>query len=221
MKKVNSNFFAKITLVNIIQELFFKLINMKKIFSILVLVSISFSWVFAFSDAENIRAANYLAKKTFIKDFTVKPENYRVDDNITRKEAMKIISNVAYLKVENECTWKYKDVIDDWGCKYIEAALKAWFVNPWEKFRPDDNITKAEVMKLLFKARNLDKKVNTWIWQEDYMNTAFSLWLLDAKEVEYNLEAKRWWIFVVIARTFTDYINDKNFILYSDEVKIK
>jgi hypothetical protein len=38
---------------------------------------------------------------------------------------MKIIANVAFLKVENNCEKKFKDVIDDWGCKYIEAALKA------------------------------------------------------------------------------------------------
>lgn len=194
---------------------------MKKLLSIIILLSVTFSSVFAFTDQEQITAANYLAWKSYIKDYSSNAKEYRIWDNITRKEAMKIIVNVAGLKVETTCLSSFKDVSDDWWCKYIEAALKAWFIKQSDKFRPDDNITKAEFMKLLFKARNLEKKYNSWIWQEDYMNTAFDLSLTDETAKDYNSDALRWWIFVVIARSFSDYKNNPNFILYSDEVKIK
>ncbi len=193
---------------------------MKKLLSVIALLSISFSWVFALTEGEQYNSANYLAAKSFIKDFSKTPVEYRVWDNITRKEAMKIIVNVAYLKVENNCEKKFKDVWDDWGCKYIEAALKAWFITQADKFRPDDNITVSEVLKLIFKARNLDRKFNTWDWVNDYVNSAKELKLIN-EPIDWKTDAKRGWIFVVIAKTF-DYLNDKNFILfYSDEVKIK
>lgn len=193
---------------------------MKKLLSMIALLSITFSSTFAFTETEQYNAANYLASKTYIKDYSSTPKEYRIGDNITRKEAMKIIANVAFLKVENTCAWKYKDVQDDWGCKYIEAALKAWFISQADKFRPDDNITNAEVLKLIFKARNLDRKFNTWEWAKDYVNSAIELKLIDQSNSEWNTDAKRGWIFVVIAKTF-DYMNDKNFILYSWEVKVK
>lgn len=193
---------------------------MKKLLSIVILLSITFSWVFALTESEQYKSANYLAMKTFIKDFSKTPSEYRINDNITRKEAMKIIANIWYLKFENKCIGKFKDVEDDWGCKYIEAALTAWFISQTDKFRPNDNITVAEVLKLIFKARNLDRKFNTWDWVKDYVNSAYELKLTDW-DIEWNTDAKRWWIFVVIAKSF-DYLNDKNFILfYSNEADIK
>nr|MDD3719799.1 S-layer homology domain-containing protein [Candidatus Gracilibacteria bacterium] len=194
---------------------------MRKLLAILTLLTITFTSVFAFTDQEQFRAANYLASKSFIKDYHTNVKEYRIGDSITRKESMKILANVAALKVETTCLSSFKDVSDDWGCKYIEAALKAGFIKQSDKFRPDDNITKAEVMKLLFKARNLEKKYNTGIWQEDYMNSAFNYGLTDETAKDYNSDAVRGWLFVVISRSFTDYLNDKNYILYSDEVKVK
>lgn len=193
---------------------------MKKFLSVLALLSITFTSVFALTESEQLNSANYLASKSFIKDFSKTPSDYRINDKITRKEAMKIIANVAYLKVENTCAWSFKDVEDDWGCKYIEAALKAWFISQTSTFRPNDNITTSEVLKLIFKARNLDRKFNTWDWVKDYVNSAYELKLING-DVEWTSDAKRWFIFVVIAKSF-DYLNDKNFILfYSDEVKVK
>ncbi len=192
---------------------------MKKLLSIIALLSLSFTSVFAFTEAEQHNSANYLASKFFIKDYSSSLKEYRINDNITRKEAMKIIANVAFLKVENNCEKKFSDVEDDWGCKYIEAALKAWFISANATFRPNDNITISEVLKLIFKARNLDRKFNTGDWVKDYVNSAYELKLING-DVEWTIDAKRWFIFVVIAKTF-DYLNDKNFILYSDEVNVK
>ena len=193
---------------------------MRKILWLIILLSVTFSGVFAFSELDQYNSANYLAKKWFIKDLSKTPLEYRIKDNITRKEAMKIIANVAYLKVDNTCASKFKDVTDDWGCKYIEAALKAGFISQADKFRPDDNITVSEVLKLIFKARNLDRKFNTWDWVKDYVNSANELKLIDG-DVDWTTDAKRGFIFVVIAKTF-DYLNDKNYILfYSREADIK
>ncbi len=193
---------------------------MKKLLSLIALLSISFTSVHAFTEPEQFGAANYLASKSFINDSSKKPNEYRIGDNITRKEAMKIVANVAFLKVENTCEKKFKDVEDDWGCKYIEAALKAWFISANATFRPNDNITVSEVLKLIFKARNLDRKFNTGDWGKDYVNSAYELKLING-DVEWTIDAKRWFIFVVIAKTFSDYLDYRNFILYSDEVKVK
>ncbi len=194
---------------------------MKKLLSIIAIFAMTIVSVFALSESEQIKSWNFLASKNFIKDSSSSPKDYRISDNITRKETMKIIANVAYLKTENNCVWSFKDVVDDWGCKYIEAALKAWIISKNDKFRPDDNVTKAEFLKLLFKARNLDKKYNTWVWQEDYMKSAYELWLIDDIASNYNSDAKRWRIFVAVAKTFPDYNEFLKSSFYSDEVKIK
>lgn len=99
------------------------------------------------------------------------------DKTISREEAMKMLiktSLINLLTVENssfsDSNW--------WAKNYIETAYKAWIIswqNIWWKliFRPQDNITRAEVTKIIVKIislswnqtikQNITTEVNTVI----------------------------------------------------------
>ncbi|NUJ97894.1 S-layer homology domain-containing protein [Candidatus Gracilibacteria bacterium] len=191
---------------------------MKKIFVFFFILTFGlFSTSYAEENNE-IVSANFLASKGFISDNSNNPTNYRLNETITRKEMIKIVVKVAGLEVEEKCEKKFSDVSEDWGCKYIESALKAGFISFNNGvFRPDENITKTESLKLVFKARGIQKLYNTSHWQEDYMKTAFDLGLITAQYSDYNTNAFRGWIFIVIAKTYEDIKNT----IYSDEANIQ
>ena len=199
--------------------------KLKKIFSLSVLISFIISpSIYALSLSEELEkelsASNYLAELGIIKDVAkdiditwteyeliwwwetlAVIDAYRLSDTITRKETMKIVMKLSGLTVEESCEWKFKDVPNDWWCKYIESALKAWFIAENDNFRPDDNITKTESMKLVLKAKWLEKTRSTLNRQEDYMETAYEYGIIDKKYYNFNADAKRWWIFVITTAT--------------------
>ncbi len=172
---------------------------MKKLFLCIILFWLSINLANALSESEQINAANFLATKQIINDFSGATDQYKINDNISRKEVMKIIMNIAKLKLLDTCEWKFKDVENDWGCKYIEKALNDGYVEKWVYFRPDDSITISETLKLIFKAKKIEKKYNTWDWWKDYINSAYDLWWIYDKDIDWNLEAKRWFIFLTLA----------------------
>lgn len=179
---------------------------MKKILYVFLILWFFVSSTNAYTQAE-LDAANYISSKWIIKDNSSNQSDYRLDDSITRKETMKIVMNMSSTKVEDKCEWKFSDVVNDWWCKYIESALENGFIASNASFRPDDNITKTEAMKLIFKARGIEKTANTWDWQADYMETAFAKWLIDTRYNDFNADATRWWIFLVSRHAF-DYSKD-------------
>lgn len=171
-----------------------------------------FSFSFAFSAGKNeIETANFLAWKSIIADNSNSPSLYRVNDTITRKETMKIVMKLSWLTIEDKCEWKFSDVLNDWWCKYIEAWLKAWFITQNEFFRPNDNITKTESMKLILKAKWIKKIQETEEWQKDYMETAYKYWIIDTKYYNYDIDSKRGWIFITATLT----------IEKEEEIKVK
>jgi hypothetical protein len=175
-------------------------------------------WLFQ----EEVEKANFLANNGIIKDNSNNPDDYRLWDNITRKETMKIVMKLSWLDIEDKCEWKFDDVINDWGCKYIEAGLKAWFIASNINFRPNDNITKTESMKLVLKARWIEKTIETEKWQEDYMKTAYEYWIIDEEYYDFDSKALRWWIFKIAVETIEKEkeIKEKQDKIYSDEVTL-
>ena len=144
-------------------------------------------------------------------------EHYRLWDTITRKEVAKIVVKIAGGEPAEKCEWKFKDVETDWGCKYVEWMLEKWYIKQAENFRPNDNITKSEAIKLLFKARGINKIYNSDNWQKDYAMTANDLGL-SAMYTDYNANALRGWIFIIASKSYDDYktlIEDTP--VYSDE----
>lgn len=130
-------------------------------------------------------------------------DDYRLEDTITRKEMMKIVMNLSWWDVPDLCSGIFPDVVNDWGCKYIEEALYQDFIAPNETFRPNDTITKAESMKLVLKSRAIEKSQNTNDWQADYMETAYTNGLISEKYSDHNDQATRGWIFSVSAKEKT------------------
>lgn len=173
----------------------------KKSMTAFILVLFSLSSVF-WATQKEIETANFLAWKDIIKDYSSDTIAYRLDDTITRRETMKIVMKLSWITIEDKCEEKFDDVKNgDWGCKYVEAALDAWFIAENDNFRPDDNITKTESMKLVLKAKSINKSQKTDNWQEDYMETAFKYGIIETKYSDYNADAKRWWIFTIATAT--------------------
>ncbi len=153
------------------------------------------------------KASEFLASKKIIESHSLSPISYNLDANISRKEVMKVISNASGIIVKDYCNEVFIDVQDDWGCKYIESALDNEYIAWNEKFRPNDNITKTEALKLIFKAREIEKSYETSSWQEDYISTALYIGLIDEKYWDYNSIASRGWIFLVLGKTYSNFEN--------------
>lgn len=122
------------------------------------IVALSFSFLaisstFAYT-AEQLDGANFMASSKYIVDYSTTPEKFRLDDSITRKEMMKIIANIAGADLTKAtCNGTFSDVkTDDWGCKYIEWGIGNVIAKN-ATFRPNDNISKAEALKMIFKVK--------------------------------------------------------------------
>ena len=176
----------------------------KKIWTIVALIAISMGNVSAATDLES---AKTLASQGVIKSGSTAAD-FGLSNTITRKEMMKIVMNLSGKNVPDTCNGSFGDVTNDWGCKYIEIALKNGFVAANANFRPNDSISKAESMKLILKAKGIDKAYNTTDWQADYMNTALDNGLISAAYSDHTTSALRGWIFSVAAAD-ADKMEDK------------
>lgn len=155
--------------------------------------------------SETRRAAEFLASKKIIESKSLMPDQYFLENGISRKEFSKIMMNISGKEIVSECQGSFWDVPNDWSCKYIESALKEGFIVAAPTFRPNDSITQTEAIKLILQARNIEKRYNTSSWQQDYISTAYYLWLIDEKFSDYNITASRGWIFQLSARTYSDF----------------
>ncbi|MDA9128923.1 S-layer homology domain-containing protein [Candidatus Gracilibacteria bacterium] len=154
---------------------------------------------------ESRYAAEFLASKNIIESQSLSPVNYQLENTITRKEMMKIIANISDIELSTNCSGIFQDVVDDWGCKYIEGALNSGFVAQNQNFRPDATLTQAEALKLIFQARGLERRYQTNSWQQDYISSALYLGYIDEKPTEFNAPATRSWIFLATAKTYNEY----------------
>lgn len=152
--------------------------------------------------------AEFLASKGYINVKSFNPDKYNLEATITRKEVMKLISGLWNLELSESCQGIFADVADDWGCKHIEAALLSEYISSNQGFRPNDTLTRSEALKLIFKARGIQKRYETNNWQEDYISSAYYLGYIDQKFSQYNESATRGWFFSVAAKTFKEFSND-------------
>jgi len=136
---------------------------------------------------------------------------YRLWDAITRQEVMKIIAKISEETMVDTCRWDFDDVKTWWGCKYIEWALDKWYIAKNSTFRPNDNITKTEAMKLILKVKGISKVTETDNWQKDYADTALEYDIVEEAYSDYNADAYRGWLFVIATAT----------IEKEEEIKVK
>ncbi len=151
-----------------------------------------------------IFAANFLATKWVIEDHSSDTSLYKVYENISRREMLKIMMNLSELIVVDRCNGQFKDLdASDWGCKYAEAAADVWFIAKNEYFRPDDNVTQIEALKMIMQAKNI-VKIEVSDWRAGYSEWAVEAGLILSPTLDYDAFAQRWWIFRVSSKTFPD-----------------
>lgn len=157
--------------------------------------------------ASELESAQKLASMGVIKSGTT-ASDFGLSNTITRKEMMKIVMNLSGKNVPDTCNGTFGDVTNDWGCKYIETALSNGYIAANANFRPDDSISKAEAMKLILKARGIDKAYDTSSWQDDYIKTALDNWLIKSAYSDHNTAALRGWIFGIGAAEASDMMKE-------------
>jgi hypothetical protein len=176
---------------------------MKKILSSLLLIFILPFTTSAISPVvdEEYEAAMFLATQGIIVNHW-SADLYELDKEIQRQATIKIVMKLSWRDVPDVCRGEFSDVdTTTWPCKYIEAALDAEYIAANDTFRPFDNITMTEAMKLVLKAKWIVKTQETSNWQEDYMLTAFEYGIIDEKYYTYDANATRGWIFQIATAT--------------------
>jgi len=142
-------------------------------------------------------AANSLSSLWIIVDQSGTPEAYNLGATITRREILKVMINMSLVQVWNTCTGKFIDLPEsDWGCKYAEVALSRGFIAPNSFFRPDDSVSKAEALKMIFQSRGLSKDYSYEDWRVWYIAAAIQNRVLDKLYTDYNTAWTRGWIFL-------------------------
>lgn len=180
---------------------------MKKLLAIIALFSISFSAFADYDSDEMLDAANNLAQREIISDKSSNPSDYNLQDNVLRQEIGLIAMRVAKLEKKSSCGNMFKDLSasnpNDWACVHIEALVDNNLISKNEMFRPEDNITKAESLKMLIKAIGYDFEYDqnsSVSWQKQYVDFAVSKGIIDEFS-DYNVLASRGWVFKVAAHT--------------------
>ena len=109
-------------------------------------------------------AANTLAENNVIVDQSSNPSAYLLANTIQRKEALKVMMKLSGNAVsDGACTSPFGDIADsDWACKYAVAALEAGFIAANDNFRPDDNVSKIEALKMVMQARGIARDAGEW-----------------------------------------------------------
>ena len=177
---------------------------MKKIYFLApVLMAMTF-WVFAYTD-HNVESANFIATKWVINDHSQNPLDYNLDFNITRREMLKVTMKLSGKDVVDTCSGKFSDMpSSDWGCKYAEEALSQGFIAANATYRPNDNVTQIEALKMIMKAKWLERDAAD-DWRAGYVSKAQTEDIVDLGYFDYNQMATRGWIFSSSARTYSDF----------------
>ena len=178
---------------------------LKKIIIASILIALGSLWAFAYSNSD-IETANFLANKWVIVDNSSNPGSYRLDDTITRREMLKIMMKISGKTVQEVCaSASFSDMNTwDWGCKYGEAALENWYIASNATFRPADNISKIESLKMIMQASDI-KRFENDDWRAGYVEKAEAEGLLSFAFTDYNTSATRSWIFKTAGQTFSDF----------------
>ncbi len=160
-----------------------------------------------------LESANKLASLGVIVDNSANPANYRLGDSITRGEMAKVTMKLSEQDVVDVCEWKFADLTSaDWACKYAEAGLANGYFAANTTFRPQDNVTKVEALKMVMQARGVAKSSNA-DWMAAYVEAALEAGILDASFTDYNTVAVRGWIFQIAVNAIEGMDDDDDGLL--------
>lgn len=182
----------------------------KKIVITLSFIIIIFSTISFVNASSEIDAANKLSNLWIIVDNASNPEAYNIEKSITRREMLKVMMNLSLIKVWDTCTGKFTDLPkSDWWCKYAETALERGFIANNSLFRPDDNISKVEALKMIFQAKGLSKDNSFDDWRAWYIEAAIKMGVLSESFTDYDTVWVRGWIFMVSSSAIDKTLNLK------------
>lgn len=133
-----------------------------------------------FKDVDNNHwassAITFLKEKGWINGKT--EDLYAPEDNLTRGELSAIICRILNLDVNNSGQKSnYSDVQNHWAKGYISKLNELGIVNGYTdgSFKPDNNVSREEVAKIIYKVMELDsfKNINNKKFEENG-NTKYS-----------------------------------------------
>jgi len=103
--------------------------------------------------------AKVIAKAVELKIVESDNINFNPNRFVSRAEAMKILMGAYWFTFDSEAVSNFMDV-SWWPIKYIEKATELWIVN-WQifnwnpYFKPLDNISRAEVAKIIIRTMDI------------------------------------------------------------------
>jgi hypothetical protein len=108
----------------------------------------------------DLAAANELAQNGIIVDYTANTAGYRLNDNILRQEAVKVVAGVLGGIIENEatytCTGMFSDIENNtWVCRIAELSRNAGLVHPNPTFRPTAKLSRLEGIIFALRAADI------------------------------------------------------------------
>ncbi len=78
--------------------------------------------------------------------------------NISISQAMKIAIKLVFWDIDNSYNWVYEDVNwSEWYAKYAQFRYENKLLNLWKYFYPNTNITRIQVIELLYNLSNNKK----------------------------------------------------------------
>ncbi len=144
----------------------------------------------------SLEAANTLSTLGVIVDQSANPADYRLGDNLPRKEGVKVMMNLSSVAVVDNCAGKFSDLKStDWACKYAETALANGMVAGNATFGPDRLLSKIEALKMVFQGRDLDRNDNA-DWRAGYVEAAVEMGVADAAFSDYDAAVTRGQFFI-------------------------
>ncbi len=152
--------------------------------------------------SSSLEAANKLATVGVIVDKSANPADYRLGDNISRRELVKIAVLLSGAELNTAYAGKFSDVAQsDWAWKYAETALDNGLVFANATFSPSINVTNAEALKMIMNATGVEKVGSDLFWAKNYVKGGVAAGIVETFS-DYDTAAQRGWIFKVAANAF-------------------
>lgn len=172
----------------------------KKVTSTVAALAIVFSIVSPIAGVSaaftSLESANKLSTLGVIVDKSTNPADYRLGDNLPRKEGVKVMMNISSITVVDNCAGKFADLFTtNWACKYAETALANGMVAANATFSPDRLLSKIEALKMVFQGRDLERMDNA-DWRAGYVAAAVEMGVADAAFTDYDTAVTRGQYFI-------------------------
>lgn len=149
-----------------------------------------------------LKSADFLAWEWIIKTVW-KASEYNLYEGISRIEMLKIISKISKEELPQNCNSNFWDILSThWWCKYSSWALEKKYISNNKFYRPNDDVSKVEALKMIFKVKNISVE-KTSDWREWYVKKAFELGYSDLF-LDYDQKATRWFVFDIIYKSLNN-----------------